>query len=119
VVFNGDEEPQTFHLAALSGEGPPIGIATFFPNQTALRMSAVRPFQLRGMAVHPGRQGEGIGRLIIESAVDRLRRSEADVLWANARDEALGFYRSVGMDVVGAGFRTETGRPHHAVILDL
>jgi GNAT superfamily N-acetyltransferase len=119
VEFNGDDEPGTFHLAAVDGDGAPLGVATFFLNRTALRTSAVQPYQLRGMAVHPAHQGQGIGRLIIESAIDRLRRHGVDVLWANARDEALGFYRSVGMEVVGAGFKTETGRPHHAVVLDL
>jgi GNAT superfamily N-acetyltransferase len=119
-MFDGDERPETFHLAALDGNPPSvIGIATLLPHATVLRMSAVRPFQLRGMAVHPDRQGRGIGRLMLDGAFERLRLIEADVLWANARDEALGFYRTMGMEVIGDGFLTETGRPHHTVVLDL
>lgn len=119
MVFDGDDHPDAIHLAAVEGHDPPIGIVSLHPVPTALRMSAARPFQLRGMAVTPERQGQGIGRLLVEAAVDRLRVRGADVLWANARDEALGFYRGLGMEVVGAGFLTETGRPHHAVVLDL
>jgi hypothetical protein len=41
------------------------------------------------------------------------------VLWANARDTALGFYVSYGMHVVGDGFVATPGLPHHVVVLDL
>lgn len=119
VTFEGDHEAETLHLAAVEDGGPPVAIATFLHRPTALRLQARRPVQLRGMAVHPERQATGVGRALLETAIERLRDDDIDVLWANARDEALGFYQRLGMEVVGAGFLTETGRPHHAVVLDV
>jgi hypothetical protein len=42
------------------------------------------------------------------------------VLWAKARDTAVGFYERLGMHAEGDGYVTpDTGLPHHTVILDL
>ena len=55
-----------------------------------------------------------------QAPMERLRAAGYTVLWANARDTALGFYERVGMHVEGNGYvTTETGLPHHTVVLDL
>ena len=79
-----------------------------------------RAAQLRGMAVDTAHQGRGIGRQLLDAAMERLRNAGFEVLWANARDTALPFYRRVGMEVVGEGFLTsDTKLPHHVVVRDL
>jgi hypothetical protein len=40
------------------------------------------------------------------------------VVWAKARDTALGFYLRLGWVVVGEGF-VYNGLPHHTAVLDL
>lgn len=118
VTFPGDDDPAAFHLAARVGERV-VGVASFLPGPTPLRPGA-RAVQLRGMAVEPAHQGTGVGTALLRVALDRLRGSGVSVLWANARDSALGFYERHGMTVVGDGFRTaDTGLPHHVVVLDL
>jgi GNAT superfamily N-acetyltransferase len=119
VVFPEDHVPGAFHLCVTEGDGGPvIAVASFSPGATAARPGR-RAFRLRGMAVEPAWQGRGVGRVLFRAAVDRLRASGAEVLWANSRDSALDFYRCLGMEVVGEGFVTEIGLPHHLVILDL
>ena len=119
VEFDVDREPGAFHLAAVDGDGRPVAVASFAPRGTGHRPGA-RAVQLRGMAVAPEQQGTGVGRAIMAAAIERLRGDGYDVLWANARDTALGFYARCGMQVVGDGFVTgETGIPHHTVVLDL
>jgi GNAT superfamily N-acetyltransferase len=123
IAFAEDEWPGCFHLTATpetrAGAGvAPVGIATFFPSPTGWRPDTTA-WQLRGMAVDPTVQGTGVGRRIIEAAVDRLRADRADVLWANVRDSAAGFYQRLGWKVVGEGFVTLTGLPHHVAIFDL
>jgi len=120
VSFAGDRSAGAFHLAVRSAPGGDlVAVASFSPEPAAARpgRQAVR---LRGMAVDPMWQGQGLGRLLFEEAVSRLRQAGADVLWANARDSALGFYVRFGMEVVGEGFvPAASGVPHHVVVLDL
>lgn len=118
VAFAEDDTPGVFHLG-VDADGTLVGVATCFPSATPWR--AGRPAaQVRGMAVDRAWQGRGIGRALLDEALARVRAEGIEVLWANARDSALGFYERFGMQVVGDGFRTEdTLLPHHVVILDL
>jgi GNAT superfamily N-acetyltransferase len=119
VRFEQDAWPATFHLGARDAAGALVGIANFFPSPTPWR-DGHKAAQLRGMAVETGRQGTGIGRQLLDAAMERLRTAGFEVLWANARDTALPFYRRLGMDVVGEGFLTrDTKLPHHVVVRDL
>ena len=118
VVFGGDEVAGAFHLAVVDGEGAVVAVGSFAPEPTPVRPGRAA-FRLRGMATDPAFQGRGLGRMLMAAAVDRLRREGAQVLWANARDSALGFYEGLGWEVVGDSFLTEIGIPHHVAVLDL
>jgi GNAT superfamily N-acetyltransferase len=119
VEFAEDERSDTFHLAAADAGGRLVGVATFFLQTTPWR-EGERAAQLRGMAVDPTAQGQGVGGALLRAGIDRLRSAGVTVLWAIARDSALGFYERFGMAVVGDGFVTSaTLLPHHVVVLDL
>ena len=119
VAYPEDTEPGTFHLGARDGDGTPIATATFCVVATPARPGA-SAVQLRGMAVDPAAQQRGVGRHLVLSAIERVRADGVDVLWASARDTALGFYERLGMEVVGDGYLTDdTQLPHHVVVLDL
>ena len=117
VDFPDDLTPGAFHLGVDDDAGSLVAIATVSPRPTPHRPEATAA-QLRGMAVEPSLQGSGAGRLLVDAAADRLRARGFDVLWANGRDSALGFYRRLGWEVAGEGFVTD-GVPHHVVVLDL
>lgn len=120
VVFAQDADPATFHLGVRSGAtGQLLAVSTYTPAGTDLRPGAVA-WQLRGMAVDSGLQGHGVGKMLLSTAIERLRHEGAEVLWANARDSAMAFYERLGMTMVGPGFTTaDTLLPHHRVVLDL
>jgi ribosomal protein S18 acetylase RimI-like enzyme len=120
VAFPEDGRPGAFHLAVRSaGEGDLVAVASFSPEPAPSRAGR-RAVHLRGLAVDQAWQCRGVGRCLFEAAVARLRQEGVEVLWANARDSALGFYQRLGMEVVGEGFLLpETGIPHHVVVLDL
>lgn len=118
VHFPEDDAPGTFHLGAVAEEGAVLAVASFTPEGTPHRPTS-RCVRVRGMAVEPGVQGTGVGRLLLEAAVDHLRREGFEVLWANGRDSVLGFYERLGWQVLGVGFTTVTGIPHHVVLIDL
>ena len=111
VVFECDHDPATFHLGVIEN-GVVIATSTWIP--------APPSAQLRGMAVEPSRQGEGLATGLLEGAYERLRGLGVGLLWAHARDTALSFYTRAGFTVVGDGFVTpDTGLPHHLVTLSL
>ena len=72
-------------------------------------------WQLRAMAVDPGRRGEGIGRRVLEFAEATARGNGVATLWAGARLEALGFYTAAGWSVVGATWIKPGVGPHRWV----
>lgn len=117
--FPEDDLPEAFHPAVLDIGGRVVAVATVSPAPTALRPGAAA-WRLRGMAVEPELQGRGAGTLLLEAVVARARVAGVEVLWADARDSAVEFYRRRGWSVEGEGYLTPaTGIPHHTVVLDL
>jgi thiamine transport system ATP-binding protein len=115
VVFDGDDEAGTLHLGALDGEGGLVGVSTWLWRPCPIDAGA-RDRQLRGMAVDRVRQGGGVGGVLLAAGVDRALAAGATVVWANARDTALGFYRRNGFEVIGEGYvDAATGLPHHHI----
>jgi phosphoribosylformimino-5-aminoimidazole carboxamide ribotide isomerase len=72
------------------------------------------------MAVDPAAQGTGVGRTLLEAALERLRAAGVTRMWCNARDTAVPFYEHLGWTVTGPGFlHAESGLPHHRMELGL
>lgn len=111
VGFPGDSDPGTVHLAVEDDAGTIVGVVTLIPDGAA----GVR---LRSMAVDPSLQGSGVGRILVEAAVERLWGAGVTRVWCNARDTAIGFYQRLGWRVTGPGFVEDvTGLPHHPMEL--
>jgi GNAT superfamily N-acetyltransferase len=119
AIFPGDDEPETFHLGAMSN-GEIVGIATFLVRPYPLDRDKGRAWQLRGMAVDPDLQGQGIGSRILDRAIELLRgeivprnNQHAPVtLWCNARIKAIEFYRQNGWIAEGELFDVANIGPH-------
>ena len=111
-----DRLPGTVHLGVVD-DGAVVAVATVLPEPTEFRPDASAA-RLRGMAVERHLQGQGVGTLLLDAVVDWARRQGHQVLWANGRDSALGFYERHGWQAVGEGFTT-LDLPHHVVLLDL
>ena len=117
VRFGGDDAPGAFHLAVVDESAQSadvIAVGSFSPTTAASTI-----WQLRGMAVDHAHQGQGLGRAVLSAAASRLRQAGAMLLWANVRDSAAGFYERAGWTIVGGGFNTEIGLPHHVGVLPL
>jgi GNAT superfamily N-acetyltransferase len=111
-----DACPDVHHFAAFT-DGVVVGCATVFPSGYDDIADA---WQLRGMAVEPGRQGAGIGRLVLRPAIEHVRAAGARVLWANARTTALPFYQAMGFEIVGDEFSYGPSElPHYRILLRL
>ena len=115
VVFDGDEQASTFHLAVPGDDGP-IGIATWMERRYP-DLPALLGYQLRGMATDPEHRGRGIAAALLTEGVERCAGRGAQVVWARARISALGFYEQHGFEPRGPEYvDTTTGLPHVDIV---
>ncbi len=112
-----DDLPGVFHLAGRR-QGELVACVSFCPQDTPLR-PGLAGWRFRAMAVDTSLQGTGLGRVLLADGIERARAAGAQVIWANARDSAIGFYESMAMVVEGEGWvDATTAMPHHVVLLD-
>lgn len=102
VQWQHDNDENAFHLGASNGAGL-IGIGTFYKERHK-GIKGTQQFRLRGMATHPEHRGRGAGRLIVQGALDELRRLGIPLVWCNAREKAIPFYEREGFVAHGEPF---------------
>lgn len=116
VEFPEDALGTTVHLGIRDETGRLVATSSWLPNACP-EMPGPTAIQLRGMATDASRQGNGVGGRLFEAAVDRWRDAGFELLWARARDSALGFYTRHDCQVIGDGFIDATTElPHHIVV---
>lgn len=111
-----DRRPGTVHLG-LRRAGVLVAVSTWTPEpwRDAADRAAIR---LRGMAVEPALQGTGAGGVLVRAGLERAWAAGAELVWASARDSALGFYERLGFTVIGDTFTdATTALPHHWIVL--
>ncbi|HEY3483837.1 MAG TPA: GNAT family N-acetyltransferase [Ilumatobacteraceae bacterium] len=118
VRFEGDDLATTLHLGVVAGDEI-VAISTWRPKPYPDR-PAQAGVQLRGMASAPEVRGSGAATLLLRAGLDRAAAEGAELVWARARDTALGFYAANGFATVGRGYvDLTTGLPHHDIVLHL
>jgi predicted GNAT family N-acyltransferase len=118
VVWAGDEDPATFHLAARTPDGRIVGVVRFSPTACPWR-TAVSPWQLRGMATDAGVRGAGAGRALVVAGLAAVAARGGDLLWCDARVTAAGFYERMGFEVVTEAYDKPGIGPHLGMLKDL
>ncbi len=109
-VYPGDESDQTFHLGAFI-DGKLVSVASFYFEK---HPDLEEPYQyrLRGMATLPDYQNQGLSSELLTMAFPIIKQNFCQLLWCNAREGALGFYRKVGFEESGNRFQIEGIGPH-------
>jgi predicted GNAT family N-acyltransferase len=74
--------------------------------------------KFRQMAVAPGWQGKGIGRMIMKAAEQWSAEKGYNAITLHARKTAVGFYEGLGYRITGSEF-AEVGIPHYAMAKSL
>lgn len=98
----GDEHAQHW---LLEEQGRTVAVLSLFPTPWPEQGAS---WQLRGMAVEPARQGQGLGRALLEAAQQALGAP----MWCNARTGAAPFYLRGGWQPVGEVFEIHGVGPH-------
>ena len=91
------------HLLAVDGEGRAIGCARLLTDGHLGRMAVLPPWR-----------GRGVGRALLEAALDAARTRGHTMLRLSAQTQAAGFYARAGFVAVGKEYE-EAGIPHVAM----
>ena len=109
--YTFDHDPLTFHAGAYRDDEL-IGIATVTPEEQG-ELPYSPGWRLRGMAVEPALQGQGIGRRLLERCHAEIIAHGGQVVWCHGRTSAGAFYRALGYRPFGAEFLSPITGPHY------
>jgi predicted GNAT family N-acyltransferase len=116
VVWAGDVDPATFHLATRAPDGRIVGVVRFSPAPCPWRSDVISPWQLRGMATDPAVRGSGAGRALVVAGLAAVAARGGDLVWCDARETAVGFYGLMGFTVVTEPFDKPGIGPHLGMV---
>lgn len=112
-VYPGDEDESTLHLGAFQ-EGELVGILSTYKEDSA-RFEESAGWRFRGMATLPEVRGNGYAAQLLSAAENWVAEKQGGYLWANARLNALGFYRKCGYQTYGDIFELPEIGPHYVI----
>jgi GNAT superfamily N-acetyltransferase len=92
----GDELTGGVHLAALDEAGAVLGTCLVYLDPCPWLPERDSAWHLRQMATTDGRRGQGIGGTVAEAAIGYATAQGGRLLWCNAREAAVPFYRRHG-----------------------
>ena len=100
--FPNDAADGAAHFGAYDDDAPVAVGSIFIEDHDQFPGAGV--WRLRGMAVAAERQGQGLGRLILETCHQHIRSAGGGQLWCNARCSAKAFYDKAGYVTHGEPF---------------
>lgn len=118
AVYEEDSDPAARHFG-IRVEGDVVACSTWIPRPFPSSVEE-RAMQLKGMAVAEHLQGTGVGSDVLVRGIEHASQAGCTIVWARARNSAIGFYERHGFRVVGDEFvDATTALPHHLVLLRL
>ena len=108
--FENDDLNTTFHLGCFYKENL-VGVATFLKNENPNFKGS--QYQLRGMAVLEDYQKKRVGEMLINQAAKQLTDDGIQILWFNAREIALSFYKNLNFQIKGDPFDIKSIGTHY------
>lgn len=100
--FQGDEWDTTIHFG-LFYQNELVGIISLFKNDNTL-FQEKNQYQIRGMAVLENFQKYGFGKMLVEHSEKFLKEKNIPLIWFNAREIAVNFYKKQGYEIIGDAF---------------
>ena len=113
-----DELDSTFHIGAIDVDGRIVGTSTFI-QETNPKFDQKKQYRLRAMATYPSTRGQGLGKAIIQKAIEILKEKEIEILWCDARLKACGFYEKLNFKIKGDIYEVPQIGPHKLMFIKL
>jgi len=98
-----DDDAGAFHLLAVDADDSPIGCARLLPDGHIGRMAVLQSWR-----------GKGVGRALLQKALELARAQGHAIVRLSAQTHAAGFYRRHGFIAEGDEY-LEAGIPHLAM----
>lgn len=114
--MDGDHKVDTVHLGLFESDLL-VCIASFMKSSRDDFKGT--QYQLRGMGTSKAFQGKGYGTMLMKKAEKLLTSKGAEVIWCNARVNALDFYRKLGYEIRGEVFDVPQVGPHFVMFKKL
>ncbi|MBU2995020.1 GNAT family N-acetyltransferase [Cellulophaga baltica] len=116
-IFDGDTNETTLHLGGFVNNEI-VAVGSFFKNNHSDH-DLKNAIQLRGMAVLEAYHKKGYGRQILEYGESFFKEKGYDIIWMNARVNALKFYSKLGYEKVGTVFEIPKVGEHYVLFKKL
>lgn len=101
--FEGDTDNTTLHIGVFIEEKL-VGVASYMKESNKLFTASVQ-YRLRGMAVLPENRNQKLGQaLLLNGEKELLKKHPSLLLWFNARESAVNFYKKYGYETKGESF---------------
>lgn len=108
-----DGAPDTGTFAVFDDVGEIVASGTVSRRPPPFPVEPEQPgWQIRGMAVAPGRQGQGLGSAVLDALLRHIADHGGGRAWCNARIPARGVYAKAGFEPVGEAFEIDHIGPH-------
>ncbi|WP_306353763.1 GNAT family N-acetyltransferase [Flavobacterium sp. '19STA2R22 D10 B1'] len=111
--FDGDTLTTTKHYGIFI-DNVLVGVASLFKNNTKY-LDQNNQFQLRGMAILDSHQKKGLGEALLQHIEQETKNIPEALIWFNAREVAVGFYKKLGYEVIGSPFNIEDIGIHYVM----
>jgi ribosomal protein S18 acetylase RimI-like enzyme len=108
--FEGDDLQSTIHIG-LFNNAALIGVISLFKTKNP-EFTANNQFQIRGMAVLTHHQNRGYGHQLLIEAEVIAKKYNCNILWFNARENAVGFYEKMNYKIIGEPFNVSDSGTH-------
>lgn len=100
--FDGDDFSSTKHFGLFENEIL-AGVISLFKQGNAA-FANDNQFQIRGMAVLENYRKRGFGEELVRHVEIYVNRQNGKLIWFNAREVAVKFYRNLGYEIIGNAF---------------
>ena len=116
-VIEPDELESTYQMV-VKHQNQVVCCGTFLKEDKA-NFEAHNAYRLRAMGTHPEYRNQGLGKMLIEYAMEYLQTLNVDLIWCDARIEATGFYQKMGFEKVGDIYDVPLIGPHYLMYIRL
>lgn len=116
-IFKGDDFKTTIHLGIFD-KAKLVGVCSFFKNKHDA-IPETSQYQLRGMAILGKYQGKGLGNCILNHGENLLKKKDTKIIWCNAREVAVNFYKKCGYKITEKPFDIKNIGLHYIMFKNL
>ena len=100
--FEDDDLETTLHLG-LYLDQKLVGIISLFDKSNP-NFQEKNQCQIRGMAVLENQRKKDFGKALLKHCEKECKKQDVDLIWFNARMQAIGFYEKMGYQKTGTPF---------------